>query len=148
MLIKFNFIKIWKPFSTVFPWIWSLSRDSTKLNNFSCKKNFDAVSWCEDETKKSCFLVKPLISTVNHSMAGMYVIYNLMVFFDCLSLFVAGVWVQNKKTKLKQETGPWRTKLLPHGLCCPFLPVFAASGIEWKLTQQKVLTVKSVSFPS
>ena len=49
---KFNFIKIWKSFPTVFSWIWSLISDSTKPNDLGFVKNFDTVSQCEDETKK------------------------------------------------------------------------------------------------
>ena len=52
---KIHFIKIRESFSTVFPWIWLLSRDSTKPNNLGFVKNYDAVSQCENETEKSRF---------------------------------------------------------------------------------------------
>ena len=53
--MKFKFIKIWKFISTVFPWIWSLSSDSSKPNDFGFVKNFDVVLQCEDEIEKSRF---------------------------------------------------------------------------------------------
>ena len=55
MLVKFTFFKTGKSFYIVFPWIWSLSSDSTKPNDFGFMDNFDAILWCEDEIEKSWF---------------------------------------------------------------------------------------------
>ena len=56
MFLRFNFIKIWKSFLTVFPWIKLISSKNTKLNGYSFVKDFDVVSQWEDKTeKKSCF---------------------------------------------------------------------------------------------